>query len=205
MNNGYFQTPAVVKNLLVINGLVFLAMALIPAVNGFLSIYCALNLGLDHFGLVFHSWQTVTYMFMHADFNHLFFNMLALWMFGRVIEYELGSRRFLTYYMACGIGAALIQIAIAFGFHSPMTVVGASGAVYGLLLAFGVLHPNAPMFIMFIPVPVKAKWVVLGYGLLELLAGWRGGSNVAHFAHLGGMLWGLMLLLWWKRRGIIRF
>lgn len=199
--NRYFQTPPVVKNLVIVNALIFLAMTLLPAWGQFIERYCALWIGLPFF----HSYQFVTYMFLHANFEHLFFNMFGLWMFGRTLEYELGSKRFLVFYMVCGVGAALIQAAIAWGMHEPMTLVGASGAIMGILLAFGVLHPNAVIMLLFPPIPMKAKWFVVVYGVIELLLGWRGVGNVAHFAHVGGMLWGLLLLYWWRRRGIIRF
>ena len=176
--NSYFQTPPVVKNLIIINALVYMATALIQPAHNAIMEYCALWLG--------------------APF--------ALWMFGRTLEYELGSKRFLTYYMVCGIGAALIQYftALAFG-ELPMSLVGASGAVMGLLLAFGVMHPNAVIMLLIPPIPMKAKWFVIIYGVIELFLGWRGVGNVAHFAHVGGMLWGFLLLHWWKQRGIIRF
>ena len=157
-------------------------------------------------GYDFHAYQFITYMFLHANFEHIFFNMFALWMFGRTLEYELGSRRFLIYYMVCGIGAALIQYltALVFG-ELPLMLVGASGAVMGLLLAFGVLHPNATIMLLFPPIPMKAKWFVIIYGVIELFLGWRGVGNVAHFAHVGGMLWGFLLLYWWRYTGKIRF
>ncbi|MDE7305572.1 MAG: rhomboid family intramembrane serine protease [Alistipes sp.] len=199
--NRYFQMPPVVKNLIIINVLVFLAMALLPTLRVFIDQYCALWVGMPFF----RTYQFVTYMFLHANFEHVFFNMFALWMFGRTLEYELGSKRFLIFYMVCGVGAALIQAAIAWALHEPMMLVGASGAVMGLLLAFGVLHPNAVIMLLFPPVPMKAKWFVIVYGVIELLLGWRGVGNVAHFAHVGGMLWGFLLLLWWKRRGVIYF
>ena len=200
--NRYFETPPVVKNLIIINALVFMATALLP-VGEVIERWGALAVGMARFP--FHAYQLVTYMFLHGNLEHIFFNMFALWMFGRTLEYELGSQRFLTYYMVCGIGAALIQTGIAWGMHEPMQVVGASGAVMGLLLAFGVLHPNAVIMLLFPPIPMKAKWFVIIYGVIELFLGWRGVGNVAHFAHVGGMLWGLALLWWWRRRGIIRF
>lgn len=201
--NRYLHTPPlppVVKNLLIINTLVYMAKALLP-IGPELLRFGALSLGTPWY----HSYQYITYMFLHANLEHLFFNMFALWMFGRTLEYELGPKRFLVYYMICGVGAALIQAGIAWAMHEPMTLVGASGAVMGLLLAFGVLHPNAVIMLIFPPIPMKAKWFVIIYGVIELLLGWRGGGNVAHFAHVGGMLWGLLLLYWWRRRGIIRF
>ena len=202
--NGAFRTPPVVANLLIINILVFLAEILLPGrISNALLEFGALSFWK---GGDFHIWQPLTYMFLHANFGHIFFNMFALWMFGRTLEYELGSKRFLTYYMVCGIGAALIQYftALAFG-ELPMSLVGASGAVMGLLLAFGVMHPNAVIMLLIPPIPMKAKWFVIIYGVIELFLGWRGVGNVAHFAHVGGMLWGFLLLHWWKQRGIIRF
>ena len=140
--------------------------------------------------------------------------MFALWMFGRTLEYELGSKRFLTYYMVCGVGAGVLQLLVGWleyrygnvGMMALMVpTVGASGAVFGLLLAFGVMHPNAVIMLLIPPIPMKAKWFVIIYAVIELFLGWKGVGNVAHFAHVGGMLWGFLLLHWWKRRGTIRF
>ena len=194
-----------VKNLIIINVLVYMATALLPVGNEIIR-FCALWFGASPFG-EFHSYQFVTYMFLHASVEHIFFNMFALWMFGRTLEYELGSKRFLIYYMVCGVGAALIQLATAYlTGEMPIQLVGASGAVMGLLLAFGVMHPNAVIMLLIPPIPMKAKWFVVIYGVIELFLGWTGfGGNVAHFAHVGGMLWGLLLLQWWKRNGTIRF
>ena len=202
--NRYFQTPPVVKNLIIINVLVYMATALLPVGNEIIR-FCALWFGASPFG-EFHSYQFVTYMFLHASVEHIFFNMFALWMFGRTLEYELGSKRFLIYYMVCGVGAALIQLATAYlTGEMPIQLVGASGAVMGLLLAFGVMHPNAVIMLLIPPIPMKAKWFVVIYGVIEMFLGWTGfGGNVAHFAHVGGMLWGLLLLQWWKRNGTIR-
>ncbi|MDE6445976.1 MAG: rhomboid family intramembrane serine protease [Alistipes sp.] len=198
--NRFFNMPPVVKHLLAINVLAFLVTALLPWGRA-VELYGALWVGLPPF----RSYQFVTYMFLHANFEHLFFNMFALWMFGRTLEYELGSKRFLIYYMVCGVGAALIQASIAWAMGDTLVLVGASGAVMGLLLAFGVLHPNAVIMLIFPPIPMKAKWFVVIYGVIELLLGWRGVGNIAHFAHVGGMLWGLGLLYWWKWRNVIRF
>ena len=128
-------------------------------------------------------------------------------MFGRTLEYELGSRRFLIYYMVCGIGAALFQMGVAWLTGDIyFRVVGASGAVMGLLLAFGVMHPNNMIYIIPLPFPIKAKWFVIGYAVLELVLGSSGlSTGIAHFAHIGGMLWGLVLLLVWKKQGKIYF
>lgn len=216
--NRNFQAPLVVLNLIIINGLIFMAMGLVEPVREWFLGHLAL---FNPESPLFHTWQVVTYMFLHADFMHLFFNMFALWMFGRTLEYALGSPRFLTYFMVCGIGAALLQLGVAwleyghavaeYGAFAArellrIPTLGASGAVFGLLLAFGVLYPNAVILLMFPPIPMKAKWFVVVYGLIELFLGVSGGQpGVAHFAHVGGMLWGLGLLWWWKRRGIIRF
>ena len=201
--NRTFQTPPVVLNLIIINVLFYMATALLPLgkwIFGFGSLFWVGN-------PLFHTYQFVTYMFLHANFEHVFFNMFALWMFGRTLEYELGSRRFLVYYMACGIGAALIQMLAAWASGEYyIQLVGASGAVMGLLLAFGVMHPNAMIVLLIPPIPMKAKWFVIIYGVIELFLGWTGyGGNVAHFAHVGGMLWGFLLLHYWKRRGNIYF
>lgn len=215
--NRYFQTPPVVLNLIIVNVLVYMVTALLPVGNtlvGYLALFNAQS-------PYFHSYQVVTYMFLHGGFYHLFFNMFALWMFGRTLEYELGGRRFLTYFLVCGIGAALLQLGVGwieyshavakfgtFGAQALLTVptVGASGAVFGLLLAFGLMHPNEMIILLIPPIPMKAKWFVIIYGLLELFLGMSGRQpGVAHFAHIGGMLWGFLLLQWWKRRGMIRF
>ena len=212
MNSSYFSTPPVVKNLIIINCLAFLGVWLIPSLNQFMGQYGVLY----WFGSpYYHSYQFVTYMFLHASLEHLFFNMFALWMFGRTLEYELGSKRFLIYYMVCGIGAAILQLLVGwleFHFGGAGVValfaptVGASGAIFGLLLAFGVLHPNATIMLLIPPIPLKAKWFVIIYAAIELLLGWTGRDpGVAHFAHIGGMLWGLGLLYYWRRKGIIRF
>lgn len=202
MQRLYLQTPPVVKNLIIANCIMLLATSLLPIGNEIIG-YLALFNAESPF---FHSFQVVSYMFLHGGLEHLFFNMFALWMFGRSLEYELGSKRFLTYYLVCGIGAALIQMAtVWFTGEYYVQLIGASGAVMGLLLAFGVLHPNAVIMLLIPPIPMKAKWFVIIYGVIELFSGWRGYGNVAHFAHVGGMLWGLVLLYWWRRQGKIRF
>ena len=179
-------------------------MTLIPAVNALFSEYLQLFWFESPY---YHTYQFVTYMFLHGGFWHLFSNMFALWMFGRTLEYELGSRRFFIYYMICGIGAALLQMGVAaITGDIYFRLVGASGAVMGLLLAFGVMHPNNEIYIMPLPFPIKAKWFVIGYAVLEIALGWSGAeSGVAHFAHVGGMLWGLLLLLYWRKKGKVWF
>ena len=161
-----------------------------------------------HFFLMpdFHVYQLLTYMFMHGGIAHLFFNMFALWMFGCVVERTLGTRRFLVYYFACGIGAGLIQeltqfVSIYFMLSNVAGLtVGASGAIYGVLLAFGMLYPDERIFIFPLPVPIKAKWFIAFYVVLEfVMALSTTGDGVAHTAHLGGMLIGFLLLRYWKR------
>ena len=202
------NTPPAVLNLLIANGVAFLATLLLNKYT----IY-------EHFALFpvgspfFEPWQVVSYMFLHGDFSHLFFNMFALWMFGRGLEQEMGTKRFLIYYFVCGVGAALAQIGMAeidIANTNSMSelmaylctpTVGASGAVFGLLLAFGMLHPNATIMLLIPPIPMKAKWFVVVYGVIELLLiVFSPNDGIAHFAHLGGMFFGWLLLLWWQRR-----
>lgn len=221
---GEFQIlPPVVKNLLIINALFFLA----DVVLGFKGIDLSNWLGLHYFQASdFAFWQPVTYMFMHGNFGHLFFNMFALWMFGAAVENYWGVKKFLIYYFVAGVGAALVyelwqyidfnyimhvqdysgvQISLketisVDQFMNRFTMVGASGAVYGLLLAFGMLFPNSLIYIYFL-IPVKAKWFVLIYGGIEVLyCIFASSDGIAHIAHLGGMLFGLLLILFWRKR-----
>lgn len=210
-------TPPVVKNLIIANCVALLATTLLPFGDAIIERFALFNIQSP----LFHSFQVFTYMFLHGGFSHLFFNMFALWMFGRTLEYELGSQRFFTYYMVCGVGAALLQLGVGYAEYvhavaanGPavamsllvIPTIGASGAVFGLLLAFGVLHPNDRIMLLFPPVALKAKWFVVIYGLVELIFGLSGyQQGVAHFAHLGGMLWGLALLYWWRRNRKIYF
>lgn len=216
--------PTVTKNILIINILMWLAQITLPRVG----IDITNLLGLHYWGASdFNPVQLFTYMFLHAtnDFSHLFFNMFSLLMFGPLLERTLGSKRYLIYYLTCGLGAGVIQelvqhitfvtelaqysgvdtgrgiIPMAQYLNMQLTI-GASGCVFGILLAFGMIFPNMPLYLMFIPIPIKAKWMVLGYGAIELLFGVTGAMNgVAHFAHLGGMLFGFILLMIWKKKG----
>lgn len=210
MNN----MPPVVKNLLIINCLCFAAQW----VAELYGINLTALLGL-HFMAAsnFMVHQFVTYMFMHGNLEHLFFNMFALWMFGRIMEAQMGSQRFLFYYLACGIGAGLVQevAQLMHYFYLGGTLsalpyvgaqfnlwntVGASGAVYGILLAFGVTFPEERLFIFPLPVPIRAKFFIMIYVAIELFSVvGRPGDGVAHFAHLGGMLVGYLLLRYWRR------
>lgn len=266
---GFNILPPVVKNLLIINVLFFLAKIVGQKFGWDLDGW----FGLHFFtASAYHPWQLVTYMFMHGDFGHLFFNMFALWMFGATVENYWGGKRFLIYYFVTGIGAALVHYAVlAFtlvpemavinqyldapsvenltnifqnhlihvnekddwylAFHDAFrqlqlqpdnvdllnqcteflmeykeyylnahVIIGASGAVFGVLLAFGMLFPNSQIYLYFL-IPIKAKWFVALYGALELFYGVTGTQEgVAHFAHLGGMLFGILLILLWRKQ-----
>lgn len=235
MNN----IPPITKNLLIINTLMFFGMIVAESYQLDLNRYLGLHFVLsDQFNLA----QFITYLFMHGGFSHLFFNMFAVWMFGRILEQVWGPKRFLFYYLLCGIGAGVIQeLVTGISYFSlqadvPADVlakvqqegyrylqqgmnyidptlgnlnatlngftVGASGAVYAILLAFGMIFPDQPMFIFPLPVPIKAKYFVMGYALIELFSGLANnpGDNVAHFAHLGGMIFGFILIIYWRKK-----
>jgi membrane associated rhomboid family serine protease len=149
----------------------------------------------------FAPWQLVSYAFLHGNFNHLFFNMFAVWMFGTPLERSWGSRRFALFYGTCVVGAGVLQLLVQLLEGGVYPTVGASGGVFGLLLAYGVMWPDNRIFLLFFPVPIKAKWFVLIYGAIELLLGFtRTMPGVAHFAHLGGMIFGAALLYRWGWR-----
>ena len=149
----------------------------------------------------FAPWQVVSYGFLHGNFNHLFFNMFAVWMFGTPLERSWGSKRFLTFYGVCVVGAAIAQLLVQLLEGGIYPTIGASGGVFGLLLAFGVMWPENRIFLIFFPVPIKAKYFVLIYGGIELLLGLsRQMPGIAHFAHLGGMIFGAVLLYKWGWR-----
>ena len=156
----------------------------------------------------FLPWQPLTYMFVHSylDIWHIVLNMFALWMFGRTIEPALGTVRFLVYYFVCGLaGAVAWELGQLVGLINPYSIcVGASGAVYGILLAFGMLYPNERIFIIPIPIPIKAKWLIIGYVVIELLSAMFVNDLTAHTAHLAGMLAGFLLLMYWKRAAKMR-
>jgi membrane associated rhomboid family serine protease len=156
----------------------------------------------------FAPWQLVTYAFLHGGMTHLFFNMFALWMFGSQIELRWGARRFAFYYLFCVIGAGALQLMISTSAAKSGMIyptIGASGGVFGVLLAFGMMFPNQRIVLLFPPIPIKAKWFVLGYGVLELWMGITGTQpGIAHFAHLGGMLFGLVLILYWRGKLPVR-
>lgn len=222
--------PIVTKNLLIINVVAFLVCFVMgkDASGGYL-----LNevFGL-HFFMAsnFHVYQLITYMFMHGGFEHIIFNMFALWMFGCVVERVWGPKKFLFYYIACGLGAGLFQeLAQVVQFYliaseqlpsfgisdmwmvarnssevlNQWTTVGASGAIYGILLAFGMLFPEERMFIFPLPVPIKAKYFVIGYAAIELFSAIATtGDGVAHVAHLGGMVFGFFMIRYWRKQAM---
>ncbi|MGD9976367.1 MAG: rhomboid family intramembrane serine protease [Bacteroidales bacterium] len=265
-NRGFYNSvPPVVKNLILINAVMLLANWIVEKsigvdLNAILGLYAPNSPN-------FRPYQLVTHMFMHGGLAHLFFNMFALWMFGRVLEQVWGGKRFLVYYLITGLGAAGIHLLVNYlhfasiqsdaiamlntpspqvfaafvtkhfpeyydqvyvkfldkWFLSPnspvlidqatdytrqllqlqlsIPTVGASGAVYGVLLAFGMLFPNTILMLLIPPIPIKAKWMVIIYGGLELMLGLtQPGSNIAHFAHLGGMIFGYFLIKYWKTR-----
>lgn len=235
MRNPFSDLPDVVKYLLIINLLMFLVTMFMPNVSD----YCALySFRSPNFKPV----QLVTHMFVHGGFWHLFFNMLSLFMFGRVLESYWGPKRFFLYYFIAGIGGALFYLgvkeietqvlmasmdpdAVEHVLHNGAGIlsqgknymdsslgklnavinvpcVGASGAIYGLLLAFGMMFPNVDLYLYF-AIPIKAKWMVIAFVVMELLLGVlnANGDNVAHFAHLGGMLVGFVILMIWRKKG----
>jgi membrane associated rhomboid family serine protease len=234
---GFNSIPPVVKNLIIVNVLMLLATFVLERVGIDLYTYLGLYFPLSE---KFRLHQIFTHMFMHGGLTHLFFNMFALYMFGRVLESVWGPKRFLTFYLVTGIGAAFLHSLVNFieyehvtsqispdqvayvkeagyglwaegkNFSDPLLgklnlalntpTVGASGAVFGILLGFGMLFPNTQLMLLFPPIPIKAKYFVMGYGAIELYLGFANSSgNVAHFAHLGGMLFGYFMIKYWNK------
>ena len=191
--------PTAVKNLLIINIIVFLGTEFIG--NPMYEWFALFPIGSPFF----HWWQFITHMFMHGGFGHIFFNMWSLIVFGPTLERMWGPKKFLLYYFVCGLGAAACHELVLYYFvHGALNVptVGASGAIYGLLLGFGMLYPNITLTLVFPPISLKAKWFVVIFAVIELVTGVLGTHDgVAHFAHLGGMLFGLILILIWKKKG----
>jgi membrane associated rhomboid family serine protease len=214
--------PPVIKNLLIINVLIFLAQKTIGANSYTISNLFALH---DVHSVFFKPYQLITYMFLHGGIDHLLFNMLALWMFGSVLENYWGAKRFLQYYIICGLGAGLLHLGVLYlemepvmeafrtfptdyqleliedpRFKVNVPTVGASGAIFGCLAAFGYLFPNTLIYVYFL-FPIKAKWFVIIYGAIELALAVRNsaGDNVAHFAHLGGAITGIIIVLIWNK------
>jgi membrane associated rhomboid family serine protease len=216
------QFPPVVKNLIIINVLVFICQETFGSNNPAIENLFALH---DVHSVFFKPWQLITYMFMHGGFDHIFFNMFALWMFGSLLENHWGAKRFLQFYIICGIGAGLSHLGVLYiemkpimeqfhqlpsdmqlslindpSFKVNVPTVGASGAIFGCLAAFGYLFPNSLVYVFFM-LPLKAKWLVLIYAGIELLLGVRNsaGDSVAHFAHLGGALTAVIILFIWNK------
>ena len=211
--------PPVTKNLIIINVIIFLA----TLVNE--------NFMIGTFALFyptspyFHWWQVVTHMFMHGGFWHIFFNMYTLLIFGCVVERFIGAKKFLLFYFICGFGAVALHLGVEYlQMQSYMNgaamgnanaiqqieaikmtpTVGASGAIYGVLMGYAMLFPESRMTLLFPPVTLSAKWMVVVFAAIELVTGVTGwASGIAHFAHLGGMLIGWLMILWWRGRGIL--
>lgn len=198
-NTQFSVFPPAVKHLLIVNLLCFFALST-PGIGNTLFYFGALwPLGHD----LFQPWQLISYMFLHSGLGHIFFNLFALWIFGQSIENSWGTNRFTAYYFLTGIGAALLHMAIGGG-GAP--TIGASGAVYGILLAFGMMYPDRYIMLLIPPIPIKAKYFVLIFGAIELFYGVTGSrSGIAHFAHLGGMLVGYLLIRFWGLRGENRY
>jgi membrane associated rhomboid family serine protease len=216
--SGFNVIPPVIKNLIIINALVYLASFVVPHLGEYLGLYFP---GSPNF----RPYQFITYMFTHEQFFHFFFNMFSLWMIGSSVEMQWGPKRFLMFYFVCGLGAAVIHYTVfpyltkqavlaqypgisatdlqayMHEYMAKSQVIGASGAIYGILIAFGFLFPNTMLMMMFPPIPMKAKYFVGLMVALDLFAGISGSDNVAHFAHLGGALVAFIILLYWKQRG----
>ncbi len=239
IKRGFGSLPPVVKILLIVNVVLFGISYIFPDLKVYLSVYSFKS-------EFFMPFQLITHMFMHGDFWHLFFNMFALYMFGKILEEVWGQKRFFIYYFVTGLGAALLHLLVinfeisslmgqmsaeqinlvlqeggtklfqGYNYVDPQMrdlnlmintpTVGASGAIYGLLLAFGMLFPNAIIYVYF-AIPMKAKYLVMIFTAIELYLGFmnRGGDNIAHFAHLGGMLFGLIFILVWKKHNFKRW
>lgn len=221
-----FHLPPVIKNLMIINALVFLAQVIVGQIQPmWIENWFALH---DIHSDFFRPHQLITHMFMHGSFTHLFFNMVGLWMFGVALEHRYGSKRFLQFYILSGLGAAILHLGVLFVEIEPLmreiralpadlqleamntpevyytinrATLGASGAVFGCLAAFGYLYPNSIIYIDFL-IPIKAKWMVIIYAGMELMLAIQNsaGDTVAHFAHLGGALTGFLLVYFWNKR-----
>lgn len=223
--SGFGSITPVVKNIIIINALFFLATMAFQN----LDINLKEVLSMWYFDSAkFGGWQVLTHMFMHSGIGHIFFNMLGLYFLGVILERLWGPQRFLFFYISCGLGAALIHMAAnAFDVYSMVgsvvasdevinaarypdkifsaymiPVLGASGAVYGVFAAFAFLFPNTQLMLLFPPIPIKAKWLILGLAIFDLYSGINGyKTGIAHFAHLGGMLFGFLIVYFWNKKG----
>lgn len=198
--------PPVTRYLLIANVLVFALQQLLPDASSLalVSHFALWPLGPSPYSNVagFEPWQLVTYAFMHGGYQHILFNMFGLYMFGRVIERTFGAHNYIIYYFVCAIVAAVAQLLVVkyftYGFYPT---IGASGALFGLLLAFGLLYPQEKVFLLFLPIPMPAWLFVIGYAVVELVLGVTGTqAGVAHFAHLGGMVGGYVMIQYWRGR-----
>ncbi|KAF1687735.1 rhomboid family intramembrane serine protease [Pseudoxanthomonas broegbernensis] len=202
----FSRLPTITRALLIGNGALFLLQLLLgQSTFAAFMLWPPSDMGFDPFspGQNFQPWQLLTYGFLHGSFGHLLFNMLALYMFGAPLELTWGTRRFLAYYLICVAGAGLCQLAVGWWTVSQgaaaYPTLGASGGVFGLLLAYGMLFPNQRVMLLFPPIPMKARTFVIVFGALELLLGFTGWQpGVAHFAHLGGMLFGWLVIRYWR-------
>lgn len=220
---GFNLIPPIIKNLIILNALVFLAQKVFENSTGFdIENFFALH---DVHSVYFKPHQLITFMFLHGSWSHLFFNMFALWMFGSVLENLWGAKRFLIFYVACGLGSAVLHLIVLYfemqpvmdtlhqlsaaeqqdwiyrpDFKVNVATLGASGAVFGCLAAFGYLFPNSLIYLYFF-IPIKAKWFVIFYGAMELMLAVQNsaGDNVAHWAHVGGAVVGLAMVWYWNR------
>jgi membrane associated rhomboid family serine protease len=219
---GFQMIPPVIKNLIIVNALVFFAQNIFEHNTAFnIENLFALH---DIRSVFFRPHQLVTYMFLHGSLSHIFWNMLILWMFGSILENFWGPKRFLIFYTVCGIGAAVLHLIVLYHELTPLwqelatypihqqeiykysdptlnsATLGASGSIFGCMVAFGLLFPNSLIYLYFF-FPIKAKWAVLAYVCIELFLGIRNtaGDNVAHWAHLGGGLVGLLLVFYWRK------
>jgi membrane associated rhomboid family serine protease len=189
------NVPKAVKHIILIN---VLMLVLTYLNNPLMSKWFALN----PITFLWKPWQLVTYMFMHGGLGHLFFNMYTLFIFGSVLENVWGTKKFLTFYFVTGIGAALVNIGVQYLTGSFALTVGASGAIYGILMGYAMLYPDSMLTLIFPPVSMKAKWFVLIFAGIELLLGISNNpaDNVAHFAHLGGLIFAFLLIMFWKKK-----
>ena len=211
--------PPVTKNLIIINVIVFVASLLNQnfMIGTFALFYPT--------SVYFHWWQVVTHMFMHGGFWHIFFNMYTLLIFGCVVERIIGSKKFLLFYFICGLGAVALHLGVEYlqmqsymqgaalgnataiqniAMIKNTPTVGASGAIYGVLMGYAMLFPESRMTLLFPPVTLSAKWMVAIFAAIELFTGVTGiSAGIAHFAHLGGMLIGWLMILWWRKRGVL--
>ena len=199
-NRGGFLSnmPQAVKSIIIINVLVMVMM------------YLNENFMVSKFALFyptspfFHWWQPVTHMFLHGGFFHLFFNMYTLYIFGSVLEQIWGTRKFLLFYFVTGVGAAIVHIIVQYLTGSFALTVGASGAIYGILMGYAMLYPDSVLTLIFPPISLKAKWFVLIFAAIELALGVFGTrAGIAHFAHLGGLIFGFILIMYWKKRHVL--